>query len=371
MASLSPNATGLPAATTGVPTGAPLPVMHSTYGAWLLGTYACLLFQGMVFHQTYRYFKLYPRDARYLKVWVVVVNVIEMVTTAMAGHAAYYYMVTHAFDPTVLLKDPVWTLIWLPIPGTLAAISVELFFARRLWLIDRRFKPVSVLAIVLNLGFFSCFAAMVILSAFQPDPSSFLKYSYLASVAAGLIGISDVTVTSCLIWVLHTRRTGIKETNSKIDLLIKYAVSTGLIICIFNVLNVIFSVMYPDNWIYVGISIAMTKLYANTFLVSLNARHSLMSSDVIYLEQTTGFGGTTGAGNTNGPNGSRSKFTHIAFATPSVFASGAPTSQTGGAGPVGAGSVIELKQMGIEGNESQLEVMEFKRPRGTVGAASV
>lgn len=98
-----------------------------------------------------------------------------------------------------------------------------------------------------------------------------------------------------------------------------------------------------------------------------------MSSDVICLEQTTGFGGTTGAGNTSGPNGSRSKFTHIAFATPSGFASGAPTSHMGGAGPghVDAGSVIELKQMGIEGNESQLEVMEFKRPRGTVGAASV
>ncbi|TFK83042.1 hypothetical protein K466DRAFT_666127 [Polyporus arcularius HHB13444] len=339
-----------------------LPVVDNTYGAWLLGSFACVLFQGMVFHQTYRYFKLYPRDATYLKVWVIVVNVVELVTTMMAVHTSYYYMVSHAFDVAVLLEKPVWSITWMPIPATLATISVELFFARRLWLIDYRFWPVVALAVLLNLGFFSCFTAMIILTKYELNElSSFLQYSYLASVAAGLIGISDIMVTVCLIYTLHTRRTGIKETNSKIDLLIKYAVSTGLIVCIGNLLNVIFSVAHPDNWIYIGISVAVTKLYANTFLVSLNARQSLMSANIIDLEQTTRFGGLT-----------RSRVTHVAFNIPSCDA---PTSHEARAqaGLVCAdtGSIVELKQMGIEEDESGLDMVEYKCPRRRDGDTPV
>ncbi|RPD60589.1 hypothetical protein L226DRAFT_559744 [Lentinus tigrinus ALCF2SS1-7] len=363
MASQAPNATVTPAASPASSMTAELPRMDDIYGALLLGTFACVLLQGMVFHQTYRYFKLYPKDATYLKLWVTIVNVIELVTTAMSMHACYYYMVSHAFDPTVLLKIPVWSVTWLPIPGSLAAVSVELFFARRLWLVGARFRPVVVLAILLNLGFFSCFTAMAVLSGSAADPAGFLRYSYLASVAAGLIGISDVMVTASLIYVLHTRRTGIKQTNSKIDLLIKYAVSTGLIICVFNVLNVSFSIAHPHNWIYAGISIAMTKLYANTFLVSLNARHSLISSDILRMEQTTGFADPT---NVNSQNAS--KFTtHLAFATPSAVTSN-PSHAAYGV-HTATGSVIELKHMPTSGNESELDILEFKRPQGRGGGS--
>ncbi|RPD60592.1 hypothetical protein L226DRAFT_533919 [Lentinus tigrinus ALCF2SS1-7] len=332
-----------------------LPAMDNTYGAWLLGSYACLLLQGTIFHQTYRYFKLYPRDATYLKIWVIAVNVIELVMTAMVIHAAYYYMVTHAFDVQVLLEKPVWSVSWLATPATLSALIVEMFFARRLWLVGPQFKPVVMLAVLLNLGFFACFLAQSVLLYVSEDPAASVQYSYLASVAAGLVGISDIMVTASLIHVLHTMRTGIRQTNSKLDLLIKYAVSTGLLICVFNVLNVGFSVAYPHNWIYVGISIAMTKLYATTFLVSLNARHSLMSSDVLRLEQSMLF-----VSDTTQPK----RTTGLVFAGPSTLTS-APTSASGNGDE---GPIIELKPMQISGSDSETDV---KRPWGRGGDDSV
>ena len=84
------------------------------------------------------------------------------------------------------------------------------------------------------------------------------------------------------------------------------------------------------------------------------------------MEQTTRFGGDP----TNVGSSQRSKLTtQIAFATPSAPMTSAPTSH-GVSGNVD-GSVIELKPMHISGNESETDVLEFKRPRASGGDDSV
>ncbi|RPD60603.1 hypothetical protein L226DRAFT_570093 [Lentinus tigrinus ALCF2SS1-7] len=268
----------------------PIPAMDNTYGALLLGTCGGLLVQGLIFHQLYQYFKCYPNDATYLKIWVSVVAALELITSAFTMHASYYYMVTNAFNPEVLLTKPPWSLTWNSIPGTAAAVFVEMFFCRRLWLVQRKFRPIAVVALLLDLTCFGCYAALVIMGSEMSNAADFLKNSYLASVGSGCIGLGDSMVTASLIYVLHTSRTGIKETSSMIDILIKYAVSTGLIISIFNVLIFATSVAYSESWIYVGISFPITKIYLTTFLVALNVRKSLMSSEILLKEQTVPMG---------------------------------------------------------------------------------
>ncbi|KAI0714178.1 hypothetical protein C8T65DRAFT_155213 [Cerioporus squamosus] len=263
---------------------AQLPALDNTMGAWLVGTFIGLILQGVGYHQTYQYFRLYPHDPRWLKLWVILITLVETLNTVLSMHTCYYNLVTNYFEPTVLLAGPVWSLKFLPVPGSMAAVITQLFFARRVYKIDRRFRPIAIIAAILVLAFAGCYIALTGLGWNAPNIQQFLKNSWLPSAGSGMILVGDFLLTASLIYFLRRNRTGVNRTDSMVDIIIMYTVSSGLIICIFNVLNVAFSVAWPDNLIYAGTSIVLTKLYSNTFLVSLNARQSLIDHGVMMVE---------------------------------------------------------------------------------------
>ncbi|KAI0756136.1 hypothetical protein C8Q80DRAFT_1264233 [Daedaleopsis nitida] len=247
--------------------------VDNTLGAWLLGVAGSLILNGMIFHQTYRYFKLYPTDKSLLKAWVLIVLVLETFTTILTLHTAYFYLVTKYWEPTYFFTaSTVWSINLLPIPGSIAALVSQSFFARRVWIIAPKFRAVISIAAILILGNVSLSVKMFNSSNF----ADWLKFSWLASVGSSIQMAGDIMITATLIYVLRESRPGISNrTESMVDLMIMYAVSTGLITCIVHILNVAFSAAYPDNFIYAALSCILTKLYANTFLVALNTRKSL------------------------------------------------------------------------------------------------
>ncbi|KAI0327373.1 hypothetical protein GY45DRAFT_1373256 [Cubamyces sp. BRFM 1775] len=268
---------------------ATIPSLDSTLGAWLLGTFFGILLQGTVYHQTYRYFRLYPKDPTYLKIWVTVVVVIETLNTALTMHASYVYLIRNYFNPLSLLGSPVWSLSSLPIPGSLAAVVSQSFFARRIYLINRRYTVVAIAAMLCFFAFSGFYIAFSVKLLQSRNLFEGLKGSWLASTGSCLAMTGDFLVTSVLIYALRTSRNGIKRTNTILDLLIAYAISTGLIICVFNVLNIAFSLAFPDNLIYTAFSIVLTKLYANTLLVALNTRSSLVQRGIMGENETSPF----------------------------------------------------------------------------------
>ncbi|RDX54122.1 hypothetical protein OH76DRAFT_1065032 [Lentinus brumalis] len=244
------------------------PSLDDTMGAFLVGAFIGTLLQGVGFHQTYRYFRLYPGDSAYLKLWVIMLLFMELVNTALVMHTCYFYLVTNYFNPLVLLGGPVWSLKLLPVPASLSAVITQAFFARRIYLVNRKLRPVAVLAVLLMLAFCGCFVALTCIGWNKPTMAEFLDLSWLASTASGLIMAADLMMTVVLIWFLRHNRTGVTRTDSLLDVLILYAVSSGLLICIFNVLNVVSSLLWPDNMIFTAFCFILTKLYSNTFLVS-------------------------------------------------------------------------------------------------------
>ncbi|KAI0794404.1 hypothetical protein C8Q74DRAFT_1248572 [Fomes fomentarius] len=285
------DVTGPPAASS--PGLSPkLPAFDDTLGAWLIGSVLGVLLQGVAYHQTYRYFRLYPRDSPYIKTWVVLLSITETVNTIFVLHTCYYYLVTNYFNVTALFLGPVWSLKLLPVPASLSAVITQTFFARRIYLINRRLRPVAVLAVFLILMFCASFTAFTALGWNKQTMSDFLDLSWLASLASGLIMAADLIMTFVLIWFLRRNHTGVIHTDSILDLLIMYTISSGLIICIFNVLNVAFSLLWPDNLIYTAISVILTKLYSNTFLASLNTRKSLIQERGSIMNEVTPFKST-------------------------------------------------------------------------------
>ncbi|KAH9891036.1 hypothetical protein C8Q73DRAFT_792474 [Cubamyces lactineus] len=247
-------------------------------GAWLVGVFMTTFLVGMTVQQAFHYFRLYPRDATFLKAWVVLTVSLQMLTIAFAMHTAYYYLVTYYLDPIVFLKRDVWTAAVVPIFGPLNNFASESFFARRVYLIGHRYRIIvlsATLMILASCGFFvsrtiQAFTATSVFASTQTD-------GWLPAVASALLLAGDIQLTAVLVYALHTGRSGIRRTDSMIDLLIAYAISSGTLICVLNIVSLILSIIYPHNIIYTASTLVAQGVYTNSFIVALNTRRVVCS----------------------------------------------------------------------------------------------
>ncbi|KAM5539864.1 hypothetical protein V8D89_006367 [Ganoderma adspersum] len=262
--------------------------MTNSLGAWLLGGAATFLLTGLLFHQTYQYFREYTDDRMFMKVWVGLVLVLETFISCLILHTTYFYLVQLYWDPTYFfLQKPVWSLCLLPIPGSIAALVSQTWFVRRVWIFAPKFRIIVGVAFILQTGNVACFTTLAIKMFKTARFVDALQFSWLATMGCGVQMTGDIVLTTTLIWVLHQSRTGMNRTDTILEVMIAYAISTGAVNCIVHILNVAFSIAYTNLFIYGSLLFILAKLYANTFLVappllpsrsSLNTRKFLGSS---------------------------------------------------------------------------------------------
>ncbi|KAI0752496.1 hypothetical protein C8Q80DRAFT_1146360 [Daedaleopsis nitida] len=269
-----------------------LPPLDNSLGAVLLGSFLSLLMQGMVFHQSYLYFRTYQKDSFLLKAWVVVIVALETFISALYIHTCYSYMVSHYFDAPFLLGPTVWSLKISPLPACLSAVICECFFARRVWLISPKYRPLVITAIVFDLAFYGCYIAYVKGSWHAPDIHTYTKHSWLAALGSGFIEIGNAMMTAVLIRVLLQSRTGVKRTNMTLETLIRYSMTTGLLICVFEIVNILVATLCPGTLIFVPVCMVLTKISASSVLVALNARNFISGSEPSSIDPFSQFTST-------------------------------------------------------------------------------
>ncbi|KAL1952236.1 hypothetical protein VTO73DRAFT_1385 [Trametes versicolor] len=295
-------------------------------GAWLVGTFLSTLIAGMTLQQMFRYFRLYPSDPTYLKAWVVVAVLLQLVTTALSMHVVYYYLVTHYLDPTVFTKKDVWTSSMIPIFGPITNLVAEAYFARRVYLIGRLYRYVALSAMIMILascGFYFAVAAQSF--ALSSVISSANTGGWLPTVSSALLFASDFQLTVVLVYYLYRSRTGLRRTNSMLDILIAYAMSTGkdsidITHCVhqlklllvlqgdssgapfssvrppphrsvplipprpsfLNVVSLILSIANSHNIVYSTATLVVKSVYTSSFLTALNTRQMVRSRGELY-----------------------------------------------------------------------------------------
>ncbi|KAH9918896.1 uncharacterized protein BXZ73DRAFT_80436 [Epithele typhae] len=276
----SSNSTAAAAAAAAAAATAAFPhiPVGDTLGAWLIAL------QGMLFHQAFKYYMTFHKDRWVLKAWVAVVLVLETLATVLITHTAYFYMVTKYWEPTYFFVSPtVWSLNVLPPPAALAAFISQSFFARRLWLIAPKFRILVAVAS----------AQMVLIAGnveMFPNSPSAEPLLQRASPVGDTLGVAPILVARNTRVLdpsdrgsVDQRRVGVypahkqdrdhslwddKEHTAEYVLTLPGN-------SIVHIVNVTYSAKEPDNFIYAALSIILTKLYANAFLVALNSRASL------------------------------------------------------------------------------------------------
>ncbi|PIL33444.1 hypothetical protein GSI_04066 [Ganoderma sinense ZZ0214-1] len=287
---------------------AAVPSIDDTLGAVLIGTYISLVLYGLALHQAYEYYVNYPYDKRWLKIYVTMVLLLELACTVFTMHICYYYAVSKYAD-LASLAVITWSPLVLAVVGSLMVVLSQCFFLHRVWLIGRRYRPIVVIAflfMMLELGV--CFAYTVlgwvllsIISRFFRDIrrnrirlktwDGMIPWVWLVSVHNAASAVADLLVTWVLIYTLRqNQKRSMQRTNDMINDLILYAVSTGLVTGVYNVVCFIMSIALPQTLLYWATVLVGLKLYSNSLLAALNSRKSISARHPAGVSDTSPFG---------------------------------------------------------------------------------
>ncbi|KAH9939613.1 uncharacterized protein BXZ73DRAFT_99229 [Epithele typhae] len=262
-------------------------------GLVLLGTFISLMQYGWTARQCFEYFRFYRHDTLLLKTWVIVVFVLETFHSILSMHICYSTLVTNFFSPQNLISGRSWSSSAYGITTGFVVIASQLYFIRRAWLCTYTpdllvehpndfmgcgFRVLVIIAaisaVLFNLG--TSIAASVI-SIVDMEQNGFVDRHlvWLSTLGNGSNVLADVLLTITLAVSLRRSRTGLERTDSLIDKIVLYAITTGLLTTVFNILSFIFALVLPQTYMFILFSMIATKLYATSMLAALNSRRAL------------------------------------------------------------------------------------------------
>ncbi|KAI0374624.1 hypothetical protein BV20DRAFT_1048674 [Pilatotrama ljubarskyi] len=283
------------------------PAIDGTFGAILLGNFVGLILYGQTLHMLYRYATTYPGDSRRLKTLVYLAVLLETISAAMGMHSCYHYLVRSYFRPEAL-QIGTWSLNLQPLALGLAMVVSQSFFARRLWLLGGRYWIIVIFAVLCYVAELGLLLGEYPLLTPRPDQRNNNTPSIPTAATAKLFVVdnidvvkmialliptsfafalaADLVLTVALVHVLHRSRTGLKSTDTMIDVLIMYTVSTGLLTGVVDILATVFAFARSGDFIYVAFTICGARLYAITLLTALNSRKSIAAHGMASAEIT-------------------------------------------------------------------------------------
>ncbi|KAL7285933.1 hypothetical protein ACG7TL_001047 [Trametes sanguinea] len=103
-------------------------------------------------------------------------------------------------------------------------------------------------------------------------PQFVAEFSWVFTLGLAVSSFLDVLITSIMCYYIRKGRTAFVRMNRIIDVLTLYTVENGMITCIATSLSLFFWLFMRSNFAFLGMHLAINKLYANSFLASLNAR---------------------------------------------------------------------------------------------------
>ncbi|VDB98248.1 unnamed protein product [Peniophora sp. CBMAI 1063] len=250
-----------------------LGLLKHSLGSEFIGCIVCSILQGSLFYGAFIYIRFYRDDPLYLKLWVAAVLTVQTICTALIIHTTFYLLVTNYFNPAFVVEGAPLSSKLVAIFGPISNLLVQSFFARRAFIIGRKYWPVTAFAMLMNVascGFFIGTAA----SAFAVGnlQKSLYSGSWIVTTGSALSLAGDLQLSAILIWALHKNRTGFNKTNTMIDALIAYTISSGLLICVLNLIAVILLGVFPHSIYYLTTLWVGTLVNSNSFMVSLNSR---------------------------------------------------------------------------------------------------
>jgi hypothetical protein len=236
----------------------------------LIGTYLNTILFGILVIQVFIYYRTYKKDATWLRYFILFLFVAETLNTGFDIAMMYEPLILNyakpeatTFFPHFLAADPFMTVI--------ISTPIQMFIAWRIKIISRAWwvsAIICVLSLISLAGGIWLTHTVTVVRLFAKKPE--LHWPALTWLLAS--AIADVIITVSLTVSLSRRKTGFSSTDDTINKIIRLTVQTGLVTAIFAILDVVCFLVLPHAAINFVWDFALSKLYSNALLSTLNAR---------------------------------------------------------------------------------------------------
>ncbi|KAL1950770.1 hypothetical protein VTO73DRAFT_5894 [Trametes versicolor] len=247
--------------------------LDNTFGAALIGLIVGAVLFGITILQTFTYFGNYNEDSRIVKSLVIILTVLDALHLVLCTRTIYWYLITNFTDADNLDKTT-WSMALQTDCNGLIGLIVEVFFARRVWMMSHNWLITGVILVLaaLHFGLGVVFTAQsFILGRF----SKFKSLTWVTCLGLGAAAAADILIAGAMCYYLYRKRTGLKKTDSLVTTLMLYSINTGLATSIIGTISVISFGAMPTNFVWLGFFWIMGKCYVNSFLALLNSRDRL------------------------------------------------------------------------------------------------
>lgn len=247
----------------------------ATLGALLIGSLISVYLSGTVLMQVVVYFQLYPNDHIRTKLTVASIWLLDLVHTIMLSASNWYYLIQNFEVPGIADHIPMTVAATIALTAFITFI-VHCFFTHRVFAISGNNLFITVPTFLLSLarlGFALTSTAKMLKT--KNFPVFVNEVSWVFTVGLSLAVAVDILIAASLCWFLNRNRTGFSTMDRVINSITLYTIENGLATCIVTILSLIFWVVMPLNLVFLGLHFAISKMYANALLASLNARARL------------------------------------------------------------------------------------------------
>ncbi|EPT00258.1 hypothetical protein FOMPIDRAFT_1023856 [Fomitopsis schrenkii] len=254
--------------------------LDTIFGSALIGIILAAMVFGIFTSQLYVYFRRFGDDPRWMKALVLALwaNLAFLLATNI--HMIYVYLIKD-WGHTDKLAYASWD--WLLYVGctSIASTGVQMFFARRIFILSRnvvvRWATASIVVVLSLIGLVVGFYAMAACYRLKKF-LNFTKVTWAVDVWLGCGSACDIIIALTMCYLLHTSRTGIKRTDKLINKLMAYAIQTGAVT---SIVEIICLASYTEEGFHFGhimVVFPLGGLYATSLLANLLARQAVTQS---------------------------------------------------------------------------------------------
>ncbi|KAF8185660.1 hypothetical protein BJ912DRAFT_972757 [Pholiota molesta] len=260
-----------------------------TFGALLLGGIIAAVFSGIVTAQTFAYFKFYTNDSAGTKALVSAVWVLDVCHMVFISAALWDHLIAHFGDVGRISYIP-WSMALTIAFTAILTFLVHQFFVYRIYRLSK--KRFLVAGSIAFLSFarlcFACLTTATMIKL-QSLPLFVQQYTWSFTIGLTLSAVIDVLITTFMCYYLKKSHKADSSLNHILDTLMLYAFENGSLTCAGTFISLLCWLIMPSNLIFMGLHFVISKLYANSFLATLNTRKHLQSTG--HHSQASGSGG--------------------------------------------------------------------------------
>ncbi|CAL1710997.1 unnamed protein product [Somion occarium] len=248
-------------------------LLRTALGPLLIGGLVSTALYGVTCIQTFVYFQKSEGDRLLLKTLISTLWLLDTLDVVLNGHILYHYLVTNFANPFAL-TSPVWSLVLHVSITAITNFLVRGMFTRRVFRLSQGNWILTVFITAVSLLDLVC-SVVVTVMAFHDTFAELMQLSTLLYLDFAAVFSADASIAVSLCYYLRVNRTGVRKTDSLINILMLYTVNTGLLTALDASAGLIMFAVMPNNLMYVAFYLQLSKLYVNAYLASLNARETL------------------------------------------------------------------------------------------------